>query len=87
MDERNTQDVYFILSQSDLDGVPEIAVRDENRDPVRGDFSGLQIVSDIQRRIPRFQRSRSRLSEWVVRFELHKSDRIYLHRSQLLTGV
>ena len=41
MDERNTQDVYFILSQSDLDGVPEIAVRDENRDPVRGDFSGL----------------------------------------------
>ena len=43
VDGRNTQDVDFILSKSDLDGVPEIAVRDENRDFVRGDFSGLQI--------------------------------------------
>lgn len=43
VDGRNTQDVDFILSRADLAGVPEIAVRDENRDFVRGDFSGLQI--------------------------------------------
>jgi hypothetical protein len=40
---RNTQDVDFILSRSDLAGIPEIAVQDENRDFVRGDFAGLQI--------------------------------------------
>jgi hypothetical protein len=40
---RNTQDVDFILSKSDLAGIPEIAVQDENQDFVRGDFSGLQI--------------------------------------------
>jgi hypothetical protein len=40
---RNTQDVDFILSRSDLEGIPEIAIRDENRDFVRGDFAGLQI--------------------------------------------
>jgi hypothetical protein len=43
VDGRNTQDVDFILSRADLAGIPEIAVRDENRDFVRGDFSGLQI--------------------------------------------
>jgi hypothetical protein len=40
---RNTQDIDFILSKSGLAGVPEIVVRDENRDFVRGDFLGLQI--------------------------------------------
>jgi len=43
VDGRNTQDVDFILSKSELSALPEIDLQNENRDFARGDFSGLQI--------------------------------------------
>jgi hypothetical protein len=43
VDGRNTQDVDFILSKSELSALPEIVLQDENQDFARGDFSGLQI--------------------------------------------
>ena len=43
VDGRNTQDIDFILTRSDLEGIPEVLIRTENRDFIRGDFSGLQI--------------------------------------------
>lgn len=43
VDGRNTQDIDFILTRSDLEGIPEVVVTEENLDFARGDFSGLQI--------------------------------------------
>jgi hypothetical protein len=41
---RNTQDVDFILSKSDLAGIPEIAVQDENQDFVEEIFQGYKLI-------------------------------------------
>lgn len=43
VDGRNTQDVDFIISKPELELLPEIVLKSENRDFARGDFSGLQI--------------------------------------------
>lgn len=40
---RNTQDIDFILSKTDLDALPEIAITEENRDFARGQFETLQV--------------------------------------------
>lgn len=40
---RNTQDIDLILSRSDLDVLPEILMREENKDFIRGSFMDLQI--------------------------------------------
>lgn len=40
---RNTQDIDFILSSEDLKSLPEIAIDDQNKDFIRGNFQGLQI--------------------------------------------
>jgi hypothetical protein len=41
---RNTQDIDFILSRSDLESIPEISVIEENRDFIRGTFDAtLQV--------------------------------------------
>lgn len=40
---RNTQDIDFILSKSDLSKLTEIVLIDENKDFVRGTFENLQI--------------------------------------------
>jgi hypothetical protein len=41
---RNTQDIDFILSRSDLESIPEISVMEENRDFIRGTFDAtLQV--------------------------------------------
>lgn len=43
VDGRNTQDIDLILSRAELATLPEISIRDENRDFIRGDFDGLQV--------------------------------------------
>ncbi len=40
---RNTQDIDFILSRQALDSLPELAVIEENRDFIRGNFGALQV--------------------------------------------
>lgn len=40
---RNTQDIGFILAESDLETLPEIVLTDENTDFARGTFESLQI--------------------------------------------
>lgn len=40
---RNTQDIDLILAKSDLQFLPEIAIKEENNDFIRGEFRGLII--------------------------------------------
>ncbi len=40
---RNTQDIDLILSRTDLEALPEINIRDENKDFIRGTFDSLQV--------------------------------------------
>lgn len=43
VDGRNTQDIDLILTRSDLGSIPEISVKDENKDFIRGTFEQLQV--------------------------------------------
>ncbi|WP_035987547.1 hypothetical protein [Leptolyngbya sp. KIOST-1] len=40
---RNTQDIDFIFSKQALDNLPELAIVEENRDFIRGNFGALQV--------------------------------------------
>ncbi len=40
---RNTQDINLILSRSELEALPEIAIVEENKDFIRGEFNQLTI--------------------------------------------
>jgi hypothetical protein len=40
---RNTQDIDFILSNNDLQNMPEIVLSDRDKDFARGSFEGLQV--------------------------------------------
>jgi hypothetical protein len=43
VDGRNTQDIDLILSQKDLNGLPELTIADKNQNFVRATFENLQV--------------------------------------------